>query len=74
LSSFSQLLEAQDGQNGGEGQPQQAQNQHSHQLRVVLDYLGERGRDLDELASGRRARLEQGVQLCQFQSEANQVR
>ncbi|XP_039965934.1 triple functional domain protein [Bactrocera tryoni] len=48
---------------------------HTAQARIqyLLDFLGEREIDLEELSEAKRAKLEQAVQLCQFQNDANQV-
>lgn len=52
-----------------------ADNQHNAQTRIqhLLDFLNDRELDLEEMAEVKRAKLEQAVQLCQFQNEANQV-
>ncbi|XP_033241427.1 triple functional domain protein isoform X1 [Drosophila pseudoobscura] len=48
---------------------------HTAQARIeyLLDFLREREIDLEELSEAKRAKLEQAVQLCQFQNDANQV-
>lgn len=48
---------------------------HTAQARIeyLLDVLREREIDLEELTEAKRAKLEQAVQLCQFQNDANQV-
>ncbi|KAH8395569.1 hypothetical protein KR222_000041 [Zaprionus bogoriensis] len=52
-----------------------ADTTHTAQARIeyLLDVLREREIDLDELTEAKRAKLEQAVQLCQFQNDANQV-
>ncbi|XP_046401247.1 triple functional domain protein [Ischnura elegans] len=49
--------------------------QYSAQTRVqvLLEYLHEREMDVEDLAEVRRVRLEQCLQLCQFQADASQV-
>jgi triple functional domain protein len=53
-----------------------ADSQYSAQTRVqvLLEFLHEREMDLEDLAEMKRVKLEQCVQLCQFQNDANQVR
>ncbi|XP_058975497.1 kalirin isoform X2 [Musca domestica] len=48
---------------------------HTAQARIeyLLNFLREREIDLEELSEAKRAKLEQAVQLCQFQNDANQV-
>ncbi|XP_017066373.1 kalirin isoform X1 [Drosophila eugracilis] len=48
---------------------------HTAQARIeyLLDFLREREIDLEEMSEAKRAKLEQAVQLCQFQNDANQV-
>lgn len=48
---------------------QYAQNR----LQNLFGMLNEKGMDLEELAETKRTKLEQSVQLCQFQNDANQV-
>jgi hypothetical protein len=43
-------------------------------VQVLLEYLQEREMDLEDLGSVRRIKLEQCIQLCQFETDANQVR
>ncbi|XP_049828356.1 kalirin isoform X4 [Schistocerca gregaria] len=52
-----------------------ADSQYSAQTRVqvLLEFLHEREMDLEDLAELRRVKLEQCLQLCQFQADANQV-
>ena len=52
-----------------------ADSQYSAQTRVqvLLEFLHEREMDLEDLAEMKRVKLDQCVQLCQFQNEANQV-
>lgn len=52
-----------------------ADSQYSAQTRVqvLLEFLHEREMDLEDLAELRRVKLEQCLQLCQFQTDANQV-
>ena len=52
-----------------------ADSQYNGQTRVqvLLDYIQERQMDIEDLAAIRRIRLEQCVQLCQFESDANQA-
>lgn len=42
-------------------------------VQVLLEYLQERVMDLEDLGSVRRIKLEQCIQLCQFEADANQV-
>ena len=42
-------------------------------VQVLLEYLQEREMDLEDLGAIRRIKLEQCIQLCQFESDANQV-
>lgn len=42
-------------------------------LQMILEFLHERQMDLEDLSEIRRTRLEQTIQLCHFQSDANQV-
>jgi len=42
-------------------------------IQMILEFLHEREMDLEDLSEIRRVRLEQMVQFCQFQSDANQV-
>jgi hypothetical protein len=42
-------------------------------VQVLLEYLQEREMDLEDLGSVRRIKLEQCIQLCQFETDANQV-
>ncbi|XP_030386251.1 triple functional domain protein-like isoform X1 [Scaptodrosophila lebanonensis] len=42
-------------------------------IEYLLDFLREREIDLEELSEAKRTKLEQAVQLCQFQNDANQV-
>lgn len=48
---------------------------HMAQTRIqyLLEFLHDRELDLEDLAEIKRAKLEQAVQLCQFQNDANQV-
>lgn len=52
-----------------------ADSQYSAQTRVqvLLEFLHEREMDLEDIAEIKRVKLEQCVQLCQFQNDANQV-
>jgi len=52
-----------------------ADSTHTAQARIeyLYDFLRERAIDLEELAEAKRAKLDQAVQLCQFQNDANQV-
>ena len=43
-------------------------------VQVLLEYLQEREMDLEDLGSVRRIKLEQCIQLCQFETDANQVK
>lgn len=43
-------------------------------VQVLLEFLHEKEMDLEDLAEMRRVRLEQALQLGQYQSDANQVR
>ena len=45
----------------------------SSHLQVLLEYIQEREIDIEDLGSIRRIKLEQCIQLCQFESDANQV-
>ncbi len=51
-------------------------NQYTGQARVkaLLEYIQDRMGDIEDLGSIRRIKLEQCIQLCQFQSDAKQVR
>ena len=53
-----------------------ADSQYNGQTRVqvLLDYIQERQMDIEDLGSIRRIKLEQCIQLCQFENDANQVR
>ena len=53
-----------------------ADSQYKGQTRVqvLLDYIQERQMDIEDLGSIRRIKLEQCIQLCQFENDANQVR
>ena len=42
-------------------------------VQVLLEYLQEREMDLEDLGSVRRIKLEQSIQLCQIETDANQV-
>ncbi len=42
-------------------------------IQMILEFLHERQMDLEDLSEIRRIRLEQTIQLCHFQSDANQV-
>lgn len=42
-------------------------------VQLLLEFIHEREVDLEDLAEIKRAKLEQAVQLCQFQNDANQV-
>ncbi len=42
-------------------------------VQVLLEYIQEREMDLEDLGSIRRIKLEQSIQLCQFESDASQV-
>lgn len=52
-----------------------ADGSHMAQTRIqyLLEFLHDRELDLEDLAEIKRAKLEQAVQLCQFQNDANQV-
>ena len=52
-----------------------ADSQYNGQTRVqvLLEYIQEREMDLEELASLRRVKLEQSIQLFQFESDTTQV-
>ena len=52
-----------------------ADSQYSAQTRVqeLLEFLHERKMDLEDMAEMKRVKLDQCVQLCQFQNDANQV-
>lgn len=52
-----------------------ADSQYNGQTRVqvLLEYIQEREMDIEDLASIRRIKLEQCIQLCQFENDANQV-
>ena len=49
---------------------------HTAQTRVqyLLEFLHDRELDLEDLAEAKRIKLEQSMQLCHFQNDANQVR
>ena len=53
-----------------------ADSQYNGQTRVqvLLDYIQERQMDIEDLGSIRRIKLEQCIQLCQFENDANQVK
>lgn len=53
-----------------------ADSQYTAQTRVqvLLEFLHERHMDLVELSEIKRSRLDQAVQLCQFNNDASQVR
>jgi len=42
-------------------------------IQSLLEFLHDRELDLEDLAEVKRTKLEQAVQLCQFQNDANQV-
>lgn len=44
-----------------------------NRIQNLLGLLHDKGLDLEELAELKRLKLEQAVQLCQFQNDANQV-
>lgn len=52
-----------------------ADTTHNAQTRIqhLLEFLNDRELDLEELAEVKKVKLEQAVQLCQFQNDANQV-
>lgn len=52
-----------------------ADSTHNAQTRIqhLLEFLNDRELDLEELAEVKKVKLEQAVQLCQFQNDANQV-
>lgn len=52
-----------------------ADTNHNAQTRIqqLLEFLHDRELDLEDLAEIKRGKLEQAVQLCQFQNDANQV-
>lgn len=52
-----------------------ADTNHNAQSRIqhLLEFLHDREIDLEDLAEIKRGKLEQAVQLCQFQTDANQV-
>lgn len=53
-----------------------ADSQYTAQTRVqvLLEFLHERHMDLVELSEIKRSRLDQTVQLCQFNNDASQVK
>lgn len=53
-----------------------ADSQYTAQTRVqvLLEFLHERHMDLVELSDIKRSRLDQAVQLCQFNNDASQVK
>ena len=53
-----------------------ADSQYNGQARVqvLLEYIQEREIDIEDLGTIRRIKLEQCIQLCQFEQDANQVR
>jgi len=53
-----------------------ADSQYTAQTRVqvLLEFLHERHMDLVELSEIKRSRLDQAVQLCQFNNDASQVK
>ena len=52
-----------------------ADSQYNGQARVqvLLEYIQEREIDIEDLGTIRRIKLEQCIQLCQFEQDANQV-
>jgi triple functional domain protein len=52
-----------------------ADSTHSAQTRIqyLLEFLHDRELDLEDLADAKRLKLEQAMQLCHFQNDANQV-
>lgn len=52
-----------------------ASSQISAQTRVqvLLEYVNEKHLDLEDLAEGKRVRIQQVIQILQLQNEANQV-
>lgn len=42
-------------------------------VQYLVEFLHERELDLEDLAEAKRVKLEQNIQLCQFQNDANQV-
>lgn len=52
-----------------------ADSQYNGQSRVqaLLEYIQEREIDIEDLGTIRRIKLEQCIQLCQFENDANQV-
>ena len=52
-----------------------ADSQYNGQTRVqvLLEYVQEREIDIEDLGTIRRIKLEQCIQLCQFESDANQA-
>lgn len=59
----------------GSGINLMADSQYNGQTRVqvLLDYIQERQMDIEDLGTIRRIKLEQCIQLCQFENDANQV-
>lgn len=53
-----------------------ADSQYDAQNRIqtLLEFLHEREMDIEDLAEVKRVRLEQCIQLCQLEKDANQVR
>ena len=43
-------------------------------VQVLLEYIQEREVDIEDLGTIRRIKLEQCIQLCRFETDANQVR
>lgn len=64
-----QIFDSPGGFLGMQDASQIAQNQ----VQNLLGLLNEKGLDLEELAELKRIKLEQALQLCQFQNDANQV-
>lgn len=52
-----------------------ADGQYDAQSRIqaLLEFLHEREMDIEDLAEVKRVRLEQCIQLCQLEKDANQV-
>lgn len=42
-------------------------------IQYLLEFLNDRGIDFEELAESKKVKLEQTIQLCHFQNDANQV-
>lgn len=49
------------------------QSDGQSRVKVLLEYIQEREIDIEDMGAIRRIKLEQCIQLCQFESDANQA-